>query len=105
MSDSNIIEKFKEIGEQVQRLQENLLRMRVEAEAGGGLVKVVANGYKQIVQLDISQELINSKDAALIAELVRAACNETLQRAQECAFKEMIKIPFPLNIAQVLQTL
>ncbi|MBW1779036.1 MAG: YbaB/EbfC family nucleoid-associated protein [Deltaproteobacteria bacterium] len=90
---------------QAQRLQADMLKMQealaektVEAASGGGVVKVVANGKQQIVSLSIDKEVVDPEDVEMLQDLVVAAVNEALTRAQEMANAEMSKLTGGLNI-------
>jgi DNA-binding YbaB/EbfC family protein len=73
----------KNISKKMQELQEELASHEVEAEVGGGLVKVIANGAKEILKVTIDEELIESKDKQMIEELVKAGVNEALRKSQQ----------------------
>lgn len=90
---------------QAQRLQTDMLKMQealaektVEVASGGGVVKVVANGKQQIVSLSIDKEVVDPEDVEMLQDLVLAAVNEALTRAQEMANAEMSKLTGGLNI-------
>jgi DNA-binding YbaB/EbfC family protein len=48
----------------------------VEAAAGGGMIKVVANGKQQIVSITIEQEVVDPEDVEMLQDLVLAAVND-----------------------------
>lgn len=90
---------------QAQRLQADMLKMQealaektVEVASGGGVVKVVANGKQQLVSLSIDKEVVDPEDVEMLQDLVLAAVNEALTRAQEMANAEMSKLTGGLNI-------
>lgn len=79
--------------EQAQRMQEELRRtlkeMRVEASAGGGMVKVVMSGDKQIVSLTIEPEA--SEDIEMLQDLIIAAVNECGRKVDEAIQQQALK--------------
>jgi DNA-binding YbaB/EbfC family protein len=90
---------------QVQRMQadmakaqEELKNKTVEATAGGGVVSVVANGSQEIVSITIKPEAVDPDDVEMLEDLVMAAVNEALRKAQELAAQEMQKLTGGLNI-------
>ncbi len=90
---------------QAQKLQSKMLKMQeevgnrtVEASAGGGMVKAVANGRQQILSIEIEKEVIDPEDAEMLQDLVVAAVNEALAKAQEMMGAEMSKLTGGLNI-------
>ena len=66
-----------------QEAQEALKEERVEASAGGGMVKVVASGDLRIQSLTIDPEAVDPDDVEMLQDLVVAAVNEALRSAQE----------------------
>jgi DNA-binding YbaB/EbfC family protein len=69
--------------------QEKLKDERVEASAGGGMVKVVVSGDLEVKEITISPEAIDPDDPELLADLVLAAVNEGMRSAQELAAQRM----------------
>ena len=80
------------------RMQEELADKTVEASAGGGMVRVVANGKQQLVSLEINQEVVDPEDVDMLQDLVLAAINDALARSQEMVSNEMGKITGGMNI-------
>ncbi|HEX8084168.1 MAG TPA: YbaB/EbfC family nucleoid-associated protein [Solirubrobacteraceae bacterium] len=72
-----------------QEAQEALKDERVEASAGGGMVKVVARGDMRIEELRIDPEAVDPDDVDMLQDLVLAAVNQALSQAEEVAAKKM----------------
>jgi len=90
---------------QAQQLQTKMLKMQeeladktVEASAGGGMVKVVANGRPQIVLLEIEKEVVDPEDIEMLQDLILAAVNDALVKSQEMVSAEMGKLTGGMNI-------
>ena len=79
-------------------LQKELETKTVEAQAGGGMVRVVVNGKYEIVSLKIEKEVVNPEDIEMLQDLIAAAVNEGIRKSQEMASSEMSKITGGLNI-------
>ena len=67
--------------ERVQQMQEEAVKETAEASAGGGLVKVTANGAGEVLSITISAEAIDPSDPEALGDLVLAGVNEALRSA------------------------
>ena len=79
-------------GKLLDKLQEELAQTPVEATAGGGVVKVVVNGANEVLSVEINPEVLDPDDPEMVQDLVMAAVNEALRKAQEMVNTEMGKL-------------
>ena len=79
-------------------LQEELESATVEATAGGGVVRVVVTGKMTIESITIDPEVVSPDDVDILEDLVTAAVNEGLTKAQEMANSKMSELTGGLNI-------
>ena len=63
-----------------EQLQQRLERLTVEASAGGGMVTVKMNGQKQLLEIHIDPQVLQSADREMLQDLVLAAVNEAARR-------------------------
>lgn len=94
----NIMKQAKKIQEKIATMQAELESKTVEATAGGGMVTVVVNGKFEILSMKIDKEVINPDDVDMLQDLIMAAVNEGIRKAQEMASAEMSKITGGFNI-------
>jgi hypothetical protein len=87
---------MKEAMKQVKRMQDimekkqaELAQLRIEAASGGGMVKVVANGKEEIVDIKIAKEVVNPEDISMLEDLILAAIKEAQAKSKEAAQREM----------------
>jgi hypothetical protein len=80
------------------KLQDEMASKTVESTAGGGMVKVVANGKQQLVSIQIEKEVIDPDDVEMLQDLVLAAANDALAKSHEMVTQEMSKLTGGLNI-------
>jgi hypothetical protein len=73
-------------------LQEELAEKTVEATAGGGMVTVVVNGKQEILSLKIDSEVVDRQEIEMLQDLIIAAVNEGIRRAQQMCTEEMKKL-------------
>ena len=90
---------------QAQQLQKNMLKMQeelesqtVEATAGGGVVKAVVSGKMKLESLTIDPEAVSPDDVEMLQDLVLAAVNEGIDKAQEMASSRMNSLTGGMNI-------
>ena len=94
----NIVKQAQQMQAKMARLQEELAHKTVEASAGGGMVKAVVSGRNELVSLKIEKDVVNPEDVEMLQDLIVAAVNEGIRKAQEMATAEMSKITGGLNI-------
>jgi DNA-binding YbaB/EbfC family protein len=92
------MKQAKKIQEKMASMQAELESKTVEATAGGGMVTVVLNGKFEILSLKIDKEVVNPEDVDMLQDLITAAVNEGIRKAQEMASAEMAKITGGFNI-------
>ena len=94
----NMMKQAQKLQSQMMKLQEELADKTVESSSGGGMVTVVANGRQQIVSIQIENEVVDPEDVDMLQDLVLAAVNDALAKAQEMVSSEMGKLTGGLNI-------
>lgn len=94
----NIMKQAKKMQEKIASIQAELGSKTVEATAGGGMVTVVVNGKFELLSLKIDKEVVNPEDVDMLQDLIIAAVNEGIRKAQEMATAEMSKITGGFNI-------
>jgi DNA-binding YbaB/EbfC family protein len=94
----NIMKQAKKLQERMTSLQNELALRTVEASAGGGMVSVLVNGKHELVSLKIEKEVVNPEDVDMLQDLILAAVNEGMRKAQEMAAAEMAKLTGGINI-------
>ena len=93
-----MMKQAQQLQNKMAKLQEEMSEKTVETSSGGGMVKVVANGRQQLVSIQIEQEVVDPDDVEMLQDLVLAAVNDALTKAQEMVSGEMSKLTGGLNI-------
>ena len=86
---------------QAQKMQENLMKMETkeyEATAGGGVVTAVANGKRELLRITIDPEAVDPDDVEMLQDMVVAAANEALRKADAEQAASMSKLTGGLNL-------
>ncbi|MDZ7290381.1 MAG: YbaB/EbfC family nucleoid-associated protein [candidate division KSB1 bacterium] len=87
----DMLKQAQKLQEQFQQVQEGLINLRAEGSAGGGMVTALANGKQEILQIRIDKQAIDPNDIEMLEDLIVAAVNQALTKAQELASAEMNK--------------
>lgn len=74
---------------QVAATQESLAGEKVEATAGGGMVKVEVSGAKEVLSIEIAPEVVDPHDIEMLQDLVVAAVNEGMRQAEALAQEKL----------------
>jgi DNA-binding YbaB/EbfC family protein len=82
----------------MEEIQQELAEKTVEGSAGGGMVKVTANGNQDIVSIKIEKEVVNPEDVEMLEELVLSAVNQAKEKAAELQAQSMGSLTGGLNI-------
>jgi len=82
----------------MQKMQEELEHKTISATAGGGVVEVIVNGHRKVQQITIQPEVVDPDDVETLQDLLQAAINEALRKAEDMAAKEMQKITGGLQL-------
>ena len=86
-----LMKQAKKLEKAMADAREKLAEIVVEAEAGGGLVKVTMNGKCEIVKLVIDPKAIDPSDRSMLEDLVTAAVNAGAEKARAAADESMAK--------------
>ena len=94
----DIMREAQRLQAEMRRLQEEAKKKTVEASAGGGMVTVIANGGGEIVSIKIERDVVNPDDVEMLQDLIIAAVNEALRRAQQMVNEEMSRLTGGLQL-------
>jgi len=78
-------------------IQEELDSMKVEGEAGGGMVKVVVTGKKNIVSVNVNQEILG-EDKEMLEDLILVAINQALDKVDTISKDKLGALTGGMNI-------
>ncbi len=87
----NLMKQAQKMQANMQKAQEEIARMEVTGQAGGGLVSVTMNGKHEVRKVDIDDSLFED-DRDMIADLVAAAFNDAVRRVQETTQERMSEL-------------
>lgn len=102
MNMQNMMAQAQKMQQNIENLREELNTREFTATAGGGVVKAVVNGAKQLVSLDIAPEAVDPDDIEMLQDLVIAAVNEALTTADQTIQSEMGKLTGGLGLGGMI---
>lgn len=94
----SMIKQALELRSKMEKIQKELSKLTVEAESGGGSVKVTASGQQKILSITIAPEVIDPGKAGQLEKLVLKAVTEALDKSKKLASKSMGKLTGGLKI-------
>lgn len=83
---------------QISKMQDNLAEREVEASSGGDMVKVVVNGNRKVLSIDLNPEIINTEEIDMLQDLITTAFNKAIENVEDMYQAEMSKITGGFNI-------
>ena len=95
---NSVIKQAQKMQEEMERVQSELEDKTVEATAGGGAVKVVVSGKKQIVELKINPDAVDPEDVETLEDMITVAVNDAIAQADEMMAEGMGAVTGGLNI-------
>ncbi|WP_291576720.1 YbaB/EbfC family nucleoid-associated protein [Clostridium sp. UBA4548] len=95
---NNLIKQAQKFQKEMEEMQKNLETKTFEASVGGGAVTVVVNGKKQLTDITIKPEVVDADDVEMLQDLVLAAVNEALKKAEEDTNNAMGKLTGGMNM-------
>ncbi len=94
----DMMKQVQQMQAKMEEMQAELEKAEVEATAGGGMVRVVANGKHDILLITIDPEVVDKDDIEMLQDLIVAAVNQVHQKVQELQAEQMSSITGGLKI-------
>ena len=98
MMNKKMLRQAQEFQKQMTKLQEELEESTVESTVGGGMVTAVVSGKMRIESITIDPEAVSAEDVELLQDMILAATNQSLEKAQDMASTRMGALTGGLNI-------
>lgn len=92
------LKQAQQLQKRMEQMQEELESLTVEGSAGGGAVTATITGKMQVLSIVIAPEVVDPGDVELLQDMVLAAVNDGLHRAEEAVGKRMASITGGLKI-------
>ena len=98
MNLNKLMKQAQKMQEQMARTQVELEEKTVEASAGGGKVKVVANGAGEVISIKIDKAIVDANDVEFLEEVVLSGVKQAIEQGKAVAQSEMSKITGGLGL-------
>lgn len=95
---NHMIKQAQKMQEQMLKMQKEMENKTYEAAAGGGAVKVVFDGKRELKEVIVSPEVADPDDVEMLQDLIIAAVNEGLRKIEEDSTSQLGSITGGLNI-------
>jgi len=92
MNMNNLMKQAQKMQRQMADMQTELESKTYEVSSGGGAVKIVINGKKEVQEINISPDVVDPGDVEMLQDLVLTAVNEAIRQVEESAASQMGKI-------------
>ena len=97
---SALMQKAQELQTRMKEMQETASSLTVEAQSGGGMVRVVVDGTLRLRKIEIDAAIVAANDKSMLEDLILVAVNDGMARAQKMLAEEMSKLG-PLGGLQI----
>ncbi|MCY4529871.1 MAG: YbaB/EbfC family nucleoid-associated protein [Chloroflexi bacterium] len=98
MMNRKMIKQAQQLQKRMEQMQEEMETLTVEGSAGGGAVTAVVTGKMHVLSITIDPDVVDPDDVELLQDMVLAAVNDGLRKAEETVSKQMASITGGLNI-------
>jgi DNA-binding YbaB/EbfC family protein len=85
----NLMKQAKKLQEDLEQAQAEIAEMKIEATAGGGMVKATVSGRGELLNLALEKEVVDPNDVEMLVDLLVAAVQEAQRKAQETAQEKL----------------
>lgn len=89
---NHLMKQAQKMQKQMEETAKELNEREYEASAGGGVVKVVVSGSKEIKSVTLAEEVVDPEDIEMLEDLIVAAANEALRAMEKDAQDKMGKL-------------
>lgn len=84
-----LMKQAQQMQKKLSQLQSQLEQMEMEGSAGGGMVKAVVNGKRELISLSIKPDVLKEGDASLLEDLVLAAVRQASEKVEEASSDQL----------------
>jgi DNA-binding YbaB/EbfC family protein len=94
----NLMKQAQQLQENMKRAQDEIAKLEVTGEAGGGMAKVVMNGKHEVSRVMLDASIVSSDDKDMLEDLVAAAVNDAVQKVERTSQQKMSSLMGGMNL-------
>lgn len=87
-----LFQQAQKMQKDLEQVQEDLKQRVVVGEAGGGMVKVFANGQQEVLKVEVEPAAVDPDDMEVLEDLLLVAVKACLQKSKEMSQEEMNRV-------------
>ncbi len=95
---ADMMRKLQQMQEDMERVQNECKEAEYSASSGGGAIEVTVNGSHEVKSVKIKPEVVDPDDTEMLEDMLIAAVNEAMRKADETAEREMSKVTGGMNL-------
>lgn len=92
---------FQKFQGEIKKVQDELIKEEVVGSSGAGMVEVTVNGKLEVVDVKIEKRLLEGKNIKMLQDLIIAAVNDALRKAQDKVKEKFAQVAGDLNFPQL----
>ncbi len=92
MNMADMFGKVQEMQRKMEETKANLGKLEVQAEVGGGMVRVTANGNRELIGIKIDKDVIDPTDPEMLEDLIVAGVNKAMAEADRLSKEKMMEV-------------
>ena len=94
----NLMKQAQQLQENMKRAQDEIAKLEVTGEAGGGMAKVVMNGKHEVSRVMLDASIVSSDDKDMLEDLIAAAVNDAVQKLERATQEKMSSVMGGMNL-------
>lgn len=98
MNMNNLMKQAQKMQKQMEETQAALEQKELEVTSGGGAVKILITGKKEVKEIVIDKDVVDPDDVEMLQDLLMTAVNEAIRQVEELSSKELGQLTGGLNM-------
>lgn len=95
---NNMMKKVQKMQKDMAKAQQDIEEKEFSSTAGGGVIEAVVNGKKEVIRIKIDEDVVDPEDTEMLEDLVVAAINDAMKKADKYSQDKMGKLTGNMNI-------